>query len=217
MARFDAVLFDLDGTLLDTLADIADAVNAVLTRAGLPTHETEAYKRFVGEGVVRLVEQALPADRRDATTLATTGLAVRAEYGRCWRRKTRPYPEIAKMLDALVERGIRLAVLSNKPHDFTEEAVAHFLKRWLFAAVVGAGDYPIKPDPAGALAIAERMALPPKRFLYLGDSGVDMQTAAAAGMYPVGALWGFRGADELTAAGAAELIERPDGLLALIG
>ena len=132
--------------------------------------------------------------------------------------KTRPYEGVPALLDALTARGTPMAVLSNKPHDSTLAVVASFLARWHFAAVFGAREaIPVKPDPAGALEIAGLLGLPPADIAYLGDTNTDMQTATAAGMFPVGALWGFRTADELLENGARALLETPLELLPLLG
>jgi len=215
---YDAVIFDLDGTLLDTIEDLTDSMNAVLVSRGCATHGVEAYKLFVGEGMVRLVKRALPVERRDRATVATCAAAMADEYGGRWDHKTRPYPGVEELLDALTERGVRLAILSNKPEDATRTIVDRFLGRWPFDAVMGDSSHrKRKPDPGGALSIAKGWGLRPEEVLYLGDTGTDMETASGAGMYAVGALWGFRDADELVASGAKELIERPTDLLKLVG
>lgn len=212
-----AILFDLDGTLLDTLDDLADAMNHVLAACGCPVHPVGAYRYFVGDGMRRLVERALPADRRDDETVHATMAAMRERYGRHWADKTRPYAGVAEMLDALAARGLLLAVFSNKPHEFTRLAVDLFLSRWSFTEVAGAKpDVPVKPDPTGALAVAETLHVAPADFLYLGDTGTDMRTAVAAGMFPVGALWGFRDRAELLEHGARRLVETPAQVLDLL-
>lgn len=215
--KYKAVLFDLDGTLLDTLADLADSMNAALAREGMPTHPAEAYRYFVGDGVANLVRRAVPADRRDDRPLGENlAAAMRAEYRRRWDAKTRPYDGVPELLAELARRGLRTAVLSNKPHESTCLCVGKLLAFHRFGAVQGVADgVPLKPDPAGALGIADRLDVAPADFLYVGDTGTDMRTAVAAGMYAVGALWGFRPADELAAAGARKLIERPADLLDL--
>ena len=215
--RFKAVLFDLDGTLLDTLGDLANSMNGVLERRGFPRHEKELYKHFVGDGMEVLVRRALPESHREEQLVQACLLAMRKEYSVRWRETTRPYAGIPELLDALRRRRLRMAILSNKPDDFTREMVAALLAPWCFDAVVGARpEVPKKPDPAMALAIARDVAVPPARILYLGDSGTDMRTAVSAGMFPVGALWGFRDAAELEANGAEVLISRPMELLELL-
>ena len=211
---YKAVLFDLDGTLLDTLADLADATNAALAELGLPGHPLEAYKRFVGDGLENLVRHVMPQERLDEVSLARGIELTRHEYAGRWAEKTRPYPGIPDLLDALSRRGIPMAVFSNKPDEFTRLCVARLLSGWHFSAVQGATpDLPLKPDPRGACAIADRLGIAPGEVLYLGDTNTDMQTAVAAGMFPVGALWGFREADELLAASAAALVKTPAGVL----
>jgi len=212
-----AVLFDLDGTLLNTLDDLADSMNASLKRFGYPQHPVEAYKYFVGDGIMNLVSRALPNRHRDATTINRIALVEREEYARNWSNKTRPYDGISDLLSALQNLGIATCVLSNKPDDFTQTIVKKFLSEWRFAVVRGASkNNPIKPDPSGAIQIALTIGFSPAEFLYVGDSGTDMQTARAAGMYPVGVLWGFRPKEELIAAGAKALIVKPIDLLNLI-
>lgn len=215
--RFKAVLFDLDGTLLDTLADIAGAANRALQAHGLPTHPTDDYRFMVGDGARNLVFRMLPADRRDESTVEECYRAYRAEYARSWNVRTRPYPGIEPMLDEVHSRGLRLAVLSNKPHDFTVKCVEHYLSRWPFAAVLGAtSDFAHKPDPGSALHIAQQLEIPPQEFIYLGDTATDMQTAVNAGMYPAGVLWGFRLEQELRDSGAKSLLAEPRDLVNLL-
>jgi phosphoglycolate phosphatase len=210
----DAVLFDLDGTLLDSLEDLADSMNEVLRRAGFPVHPTAAYRYFVGDGMEMLVRRALPADRSDEATVQACLAAMREEYGRRYAVKSRPYPGVPELLDALAARGVRTAVFTNKPQEAAVQMVAELLGRWRFEQVLGPGPgVPRKPDPSGALEVARRMGFDPGRFLYLGDTATDMLTARGAGMRPVGALWGFRTREELEAAGAEVLLEAPPELL----
>jgi phosphoglycolate phosphatase len=212
-----AVLFDLDGTLLNTLDDLADAVNRVLRAKGFPTHSVDAYRYFVGNGSLMLVMCALPQNRRDDPTVRSCLEAFLRDYGQNWMVKTKPYDGVPAMLDALAERGLKLAVLSNKRDDLTKKSVRELLSRWKFDAVIGQRDeVPAKPDPAAALEIADRFHLPAGEFIYLGDSAVDMKTAVAAGMSPVGALWGFRTGEELLAGGARALIGRPMDLIDIL-
>ena len=212
-----AVLFDLDGTLLDTLDDIAGAMNAVLADWGLPEHPVAAYRRFIGDGAVWLARRVLPDARRDEETVRRCVAAFRAQYAARGDPETRPYPGIPELLEALAGRGLRLAVLSNKPHEFTVALVQRLLGRFSIEPVLGSRPgVPNKPDPTSALEIAGQLGIAPGEWLYAGDTGTDMETAARAGMAAVGVLWGFRGADELTAAGARQLIRHPGELLALL-
>jgi len=212
-----AVLFDLDGTLLDTIDDLADSMNATLQKYGYPPHPVPDYKYFVGDGLANLVLRTLPEDHRDEETLNRVIAAEREEYGRGWANKTRPYDGVPTLLDALEEQKIAMCVLSNKPDDFTRQMVQALLPKWRFAVVRGERkDTPRKPDPTGARRIASELGLPEAAFLYVGDTGTDMRTAVASGMFPVGALWGFRPQEELVEGGAKALIEQPADLLGLL-
>jgi len=216
---FRAVMFDLDGTLLDTLEDLADSMNAVLVAAGFPVHELEAYKTFVGDGMVNLVRRAIPGCARNDDVIVARCLArMREEYGRRQKVKTRPYEGIPELLDELTTRRIRMAILSNKPDAATRSIVSTLLPRWRFDVVFGErAGMPRKPDPSTAREIAEVMGITCEEFLYVGDTDTDMITATRACMYPVGALWGFRKAEELLSSGARALIEKPQDLLSLLG
>jgi len=211
------ILFDLDGTLLDTLGDLSDAMNHVLEGMGFPLHSKDAYRYFVGNGALMLVKRALPENRRDDDLVRSCLNAFLREYGENWMVETRPYKGVAVMLDALTKRGLRMAILSNKRDEITKKSVRELLSKWTFDAVVGQQEgIPVKPDPTAALEIAERLHIEPAEFVYLGDSAVDMETALAAGMFPVGALWGFRSEGELVSGGARVLIREPTELIEVL-
>ncbi len=213
-----AVIFDLDGTLLDTLQDLADSMNQVLRAEGFPAHPPEAYRYFVGSGAAALVRRALPGTGQDEAALRRYLNAFLLEYEKRWNVKTAPYDGIGEMLDSLKAQGIPIAVLSNKPHAFTCRCVEELLPSWRFDAVLGQREgVPRKPDPAGVVEAARMLNVPPSEILYLGDSDIDMKTAVASGAFPVGALWGFRPAAELEQSGARRLIVHPSELLPLIG
>ena len=215
---YKAIIFDLDGTLIDTLEDIGNAVNRVLTERAFPPHPMDAYRYFVGDGSAMLVRRALPVRARVEETITECFEAFLEEYGKTWKEKTRPYDGIPELLDALTEKRLKLAVLSNKPHELTKRCVSELLANWRFDAVLGQRDQvPKKPDPAGALEVAERLHVPPKQFLFIGDSAVDIKTAIGAAMFPVGVLWGFRPAEELKENGAQALVSRPQEVLNLLG
>lgn len=214
---YRAVLFDLDGTLLDTLRDIADSVNLVLACFGFPQHELDAYKYFVGDGTEMLAVRALPKDCRDQITVSQMVARINEAYSMRWTNNTRPFEGIPELLDAVTDKGVRMAILSNKGQSFAQVTVSKLLPGWHFDLIVGAqAGVPRKPDPTAALQIAKQMSLMPTEFLYLGDSATDMKTAVAANMYPIGALWGYRTADELLAGGARALVKRPKDLLRLL-
>lgn len=211
--RYRAVLFDLDGTLLNTLEDLATAANRVLTAMALPPHPVAAYRTFVGDGLRTLVERMLPAAQRTADRVAEAVQSFETIYAQTWHERSVPYPGIADMLDLLTNRGIRLSILSNKPDTFTRLCVHRLLADWRFDPLLGQRPgVPKKPDPGAALEIAHLLELQPGEILYVGDSGVDMRTARAAGMDAVGVLWGFRDAEELLSAGAHRLIAHPGEL-----
>lgn len=212
--HFKAVIFDLDGTLLDTLQDIANAGNTVLANNGFPIHRTDDYRGFIGSGINKLISRALPRNNQNPETVVTLAEEFRVEYSHTWNVTTRVYPGVPEMLDGLQAQSIKLAVLSNKPHDFTQQCVDGLLNDWTFEAVMGYNDkIPPKPDPKGALQIAGKLNSPPSRILYLGDTDIDMKTAIAAGMFPLGALWGFRSKEELFENGAKALLQRPQDIL----
>lgn len=215
--KIEAVIFDLDGTLLDTLDDIADSANRVLRAAGLPSHPVDRYRYFVGEGLHRLIERIIPEEKRSEEQVRSLIADFRVDYGRNWKVKTRVYDGIDELLDGLLEKGLRLGVFSNKPHDFTIICVREFLDDRTFQAVLGQQEgRPRKPDPAGALETARMLGVKPENVLYLGDTATDMETACAAGMLPVGALWGFRTKEELLSSGAGHLVGSPPEVLDLI-
>ena len=218
MSYRKCVLFDLDGTLVDSLADLANSMNRVLKEQGLPPHPTQAYRYFVGNGITTLVQRALPTNAQHQDFIQECAHRMRQEYALHWADTTKPYPGIAELLDTLTARQIEMAILSNKPDELTKEVVKTLLPKWDFAVVAGATEtIPRKPNPAGALRIASLLHCEPTDFLYLGDTNTDMQTARAARMFAIGALWGFRTATELKDNGAQALLSMPIELCPLLG
>ncbi len=212
-----AVIFDLDGTLLDTLTDIADSCNRVLIKHGFPDHSLSAYRYFVGDGVVSLMERILPQSSVSKENLNNLLASFKDDYSRNWAKNSKPYDGVQEMLLSLERAGLPMAILSNKPHEFTVSCVEHFFPQTKFSAVVGLREgIAKKPDPYSALELANKMAVEPENFIFLGDSSVDMQTAISAGMNGVGALWGFRTKQELLDSGAVKVISHPSELLLLI-
>ncbi|MGD1010533.1 MAG: HAD family hydrolase [Candidatus Aminicenantales bacterium] len=207
---YKAVIFDLDGTLLDTIDDIAVAMNRVLEMRDLGSYPIEAYKALVGDGVEELVRRAFSSHPLTDEEIAGIVRDFRREYGLCWRDHSRPYSGVPELLEELARKGTKTAVLSNKSHPFTKIMTGELLAHHRFDVVRGAmPGVPLKPDPRPALMIASEMGVPPAAVVFLGDTNVDMLTAVAAGMLPVGALWGFRSAEELKAGGAAALLASP--------
>ncbi|MDH4198566.1 MAG: HAD family hydrolase, partial [Candidatus Aminicenantes bacterium] len=195
--RFAAVIFDLDGTLFDTLDDIALTMNHVLARRGLPSPTNEEYKLLVGDGLEEAVRRALLRIPHTDDDVAAMVAEYRQEYEVRWRDHSRPYPGIAELLRHLRARGIKTAVLSNKSHPYTAVMIQALLRDFTFDVVRGAmPEVPLKPNPAAALLTARELGVTPESVIFLGDTNVDMKTAVAAGMFPVGALWGFRSSEE---------------------
>ena len=208
-----AVVFDLDGTLTNTLEDIANAMNRALRMYGLPEWETDDYRYLVGNGVKILAQRAV-RDRQDMAE--KVGAEYQAWYGAHSQEKTGPYDGIPELLRELNARNVPVCVLSNKPDPDTQNVIAHYFPDIRFAKVLGQTELPIKPDPAGAIAIAREIGVSPADFMYLGDTAVDMKCAVNAGMHPIGVLWGFRTAEELTENGAEHLIAAPMDLIPLL-
>ncbi|PXY03280.1 HAD family hydrolase [Marinifilum breve] len=208
------VIFDLDGTLANSIEDIADSMNQVLEENNFPTHDYATYKTFVGRGVKTLVEKSLPLENRDTTEIEKNFDRMMQVYDENCIVKTCLYPGIKDLLDALSERNIKISVFSNKANELTQKVVKVLLADWKLEYVLGAGgDIPRKPDPKGAILISEKMRIDPSELMYIGDSGVDMATAQNSGMHAVGVLWGFRDMEELLTNGAQTILEKPMDLM----
>lgn len=212
---YDPVIFDLDGTLLNTIGDLAAAGNFTLEKLGFPRHTTEEFRMFVGNGILKLIERMLPENSSPETI--HTAYGIFGEYYELHKADlTAPYEGIPELLAALREKGLRVVCLTNKDHKFSEELLQSFFGDNL-TEVVGAGiGFPVKPDPAGALYLAEKYSRVGAKPLYVGDSGVDMQTAKNAGITACGVLWGFRGRAELESFSPAYLAENAAELLRVI-
>ncbi len=213
---FQAALFDLDGTLLDSLGDIAACCNDALSENGFPTQPLEAYNTLVGDGAHTLVERALGSQ---ASNEAVTRVLNRFRdlYAIRWHEQSALYEGISEMLDGLADRGMTLMILSNKPDGFTCDIVEHFFKGWSFVWVHGAREgIPLKPNAQAALEAASFAQLAPEHMLYIGDTSTDMKTAVNANMCGVGVTWGFRDRAELKAHGARYIIDAPLDLLPLV-
>jgi phosphoglycolate phosphatase len=217
MNQLKAVIFDLDGTLIDSIEDLADSMNTVLRSLGHQIHAVESYRYMVGDGVRNLVERALPETAQDDVHVELSLDKFKEEYRVRWTAKTHPYDGIPDLLDELEARKIRMNILSNKIDHFTKLTVSRFFPRNTFDYVMGAlPTTPKKPDPFGALLIAQKLGIPAHQFIFLGDTNTDMRTAVSAGMFPVGALWGFRPEEELRESGASEVIAHPTDLLSVL-
>ncbi len=206
MDNLAAIVFDLDGTLLDSLGDLADSVNFALEKAGYPTHEEQAYRYFVGSGAKKLIERALPKGLEKRADYPVLFKQVYDLYDGRYREtcldRTRPYPGILEMLVSLQKAGFRLMVLSNKPDTFVQWIVSHFFGG-IFDFVAGQREgVERKPSPNGLYLLMEQLRLKRREVLFVGDSDIDVQTAKNAGVRCLGVSWGFRGREELTQAGA---------------
>lgn len=212
--RFSAAIFDLDGTLIDSLADIGTSMNAALAAHGLPTHPIADYRQFVGEGVEVLTRKA---SGNHPTLQADVLATYRGLYAANLFGHTAPYAGVQDLLAELRTLPIQLAVLSNKPHASTQQLVAALFADVPFRAVYGQRiEVPRKPDPTAALAIAADLAVRPMDCVFIGDSAIDMQTANNAGMFAVGVTWGFRSRAELLEFGAHAVIDVPQELLRVL-
>lgn len=205
-----AVIFDLDGTLLNSLEDIGEAANSALSRHGYATHPIDDYRYFVGDGLQTLVERIVPEEKRGVGEVEALIATFKDLYQDGWHRKSYLYEGVGEMVVRLQKAGVALTVFSNKPDAFTRLCVKHFFPLEPFVHVQGqCAAIPKKPDPAGALAIADKLGLPVEQIVFVGDSGIDIRTGKGADMTTIGVEWGFRGKKELEANGADHLVKAP--------
>ena len=217
MKRFDGVIFDLDGTLIDSLEDIANAANATLGQLCKPTCTLESFKTHVGDGVSVLFQRALPETQDDPALLAHCMAIYQGHYDVGWDLCTKPYAGIPQMLERALESGLKLAVLSNKPDHFTKRCVERFFPAVPFSHVIGHSDrFPRKPDPTSAKWIASKLSTDPLRIAYVGDTNTDMKTATSAGLYAIGVSWGFRQVEEIRQAGAQVICDSAEELTSIL-
>jgi phosphoglycolate phosphatase len=214
--KFSGVLFDLDGTLLNTIDDLAESMNSVLEKHGFPQHSIDAYKYFVGEGMEILVRKSIPPYVCTDDLVELLFKEMKQTYRNRWNLKTKPYDGITDVLLSIKHDGLRIGVLSNKIHDVTCETVHYFFKQIVFDTIIGHRDFKRKPSPEAAIFIANQWGEIPERILYVGDSMVDMQTAINASMVPAGVLWGFRDKKELLENGARYILDKPLDILTIL-
>lgn len=213
---YKTVLFDLDGTLLNTIQDLADAANYVCLENGWPTHTLQEYKRFVGNGIPTLCSRFSPPQHRSPQQLSATLAAFSARYNAHKQDSTAPYPGIPALLAHLKQQGVAMGVLSNKEDTLAQAVVQHYFPG-VFARVQGAQPgVPIKPDPAGVHSLLQRMGATTQHCLFVGDSDVDVFTAQNSGLASSGVLWGFRTETELRQAGAVHIAPTPADLEKII-
>ncbi len=212
--KFEAIIFDLDGTLADSIEDIGDAMNRVLQKQDFPTHSIEKYKYFVGRGLRNLVIEALPEKARKEELIEEFNQAMLEDYGKNYLVKTKTYEGVQEVVSRLKMNGFKLGVLSNKADAMTQKVVKELFPSGTFDIVLGLKkDMKRKPDPGGALILSEAMCVEPENIAYVGDTDTDMQTAKNAGMIAFGASWGFRTKEELLDNGADHILYHPEDLL----
>jgi len=214
--KFKGVIFDLDGTLLDTIEDITFTLNLVLSRRGYRQYSEEECKMMVGDGMEVLVRRAVPEIAGDDRAINDLIQEYRREYAATYKQHSRPYPGIIEVLTRIKEAGLKTAVLSNKSHEFTVRMTRELLP-FDFEVILGAKPgTPVKPDPEPIKQVLQGLKLSASEVIYVGDTSVDMETARVAGIFAAGALWGFRDAEELLRSGARVLLKTPNDLLPLI-
>jgi phosphoglycolate phosphatase len=208
MQSIKLAIFDLDGTLLNTIYDLAHSTNYALKESGFPEHPIETYKFFVGNGINKLFERALPENEKTDANIARVRKAFLPYYDKHNADYTKPYKGIYDLLKTLQSKGVMLAVASNKYQSATETLISNLFPDITFAAVFGQREgVPVKPDPAIVHDILNITGVSPKEAVYIGDSGVDMQTAANSGVVSIGVTWGFRPREELENTGAMHIAD----------
>jgi len=208
------IIFDLDGTLIDTLEDLANSGNHALAAHNFPTHPITAYKKFIGNGVDKLIERIVPQDQKSPTLLNEVKNSFVAYYNQHAQDTTKPYEGVVELLSTLKEQNFKISVATNKYHAAAGPLVAKYFPAIEFDMVLGHREnFPAKPDPAIVNEIASTLKVNKEDCLYLGDSDVDMLTATAAGVTAIGVTWGFRTEEELRATGADHIIHTPLDLL----
>ncbi|MBU6173779.1 MAG: HAD family hydrolase [Planctomycetes bacterium] len=205
--RFGAAIFDLDGTLLDSLRDIAEAANAVLVELHRPIHPISDYRFFVGDGVSMLFQRVLPECESDPTLKQRCMSLFEKEYSTRWNIHSKPYDGMTDLLLYVQQSGLKIGILSNKPDSFTRRCASFFFPEVPFDLVVGHSErFPRKPDPSSAAWMAQQFDVGSDRIAYVGDTNTDMKTAVQAGFYAIGVTWGFRPETELREFGADQVV-----------
>jgi phosphoglycolate phosphatase len=208
--KYKAIIFDLDGTLINSIPDIADSMNEVLLRYGYPQYSYNQYKYFVGNGIKKLVERCVPPEYSNPENIENIFRTMIEVYGNNCITKTRVYDGIAELLDCLYTKHIKMAILSNKTDNITQKICDTLFHDSHFEIVLGSTNkFPKKPNPQSACFIAESLSVVPNEVFYLGDTSIDMETACAAGFFPAGASWGFRPEEELISFGAKYIANNP--------
>jgi phosphoglycolate phosphatase len=208
--KHKAIIFDLDGTLINSIPDIADSMNEVLSQFGYPQYNYNQYKYFVGNGIRRLVERCVPPEYSTSENIDNIFRTMIDVYSNNCMNKTTVYDGITELLDGLQSKRIKMAILSNKTDSITQKIYDKLFRDSNFTTVLGAtASFPKKPNPRSALFVAESMSVAPDDVFYLGDTSIDMETACAAGFFPAGVSWGFRPEEELISFGAKFIANTP--------
>lgn len=211
------VVFDLDGTLINSLEDLADSANWMLLQHGYPTHPVDAYRYFVGDGMRKLIERILPPEERNDVRIEQCKAEFVAYYTIHMEDKTVVYPGMIELLKELKDRGLKIAVATNKVHIAVAPLMAKYFPGIRFDSMIGQREgIPVKPHPQIMYDILKETGCQPSEALHVGDTATDMQLAHSAGVTPVGVLWGYRPLEELQEAGAKFIIEKPEELLGLV-
>lgn len=211
------VIFDLDGTLLNTIQDLGNAANHALESGGYPTHSMASYPFLVGNGVRRLMHRALPEDARKQDIIDTLLKEFKKYYDEHNCDLTQPYAGIPELLAQLQERGVKIAVASNKYQKAVDKIIGHYFPEIDFVAVCGQQEgVPVKPDPSILFQILAAAKVPKSKAFFAGDSGIDMETARRACITSVGVTWGFRPEKELNEYFADMIVNKPDDILDIV-
>lgn len=214
--KFKAVIFDLDGTLVNSLHDIADSMNTVLKNHDYPTHSYDEHQSFIGSGIRSLVSKSLPLTHNNEKQIDSCFHSMIEVYRDNCTHKTKPYDGIIELLDSLKSRDIKLSVLSNKADALTKKITSSLFPNY-FDPVIGlSNEAHKKPNPFVAVEISKTLGIKPEEIIYIGDTGIDMQTANNANMFAVGVLWGYRPKEELTSNGAKYLLKNPLDLMEIL-
>jgi phosphoglycolate phosphatase len=214
--KFKGIIFDLDGTLVNSLEDISDAMNTVLTGLNYPTHTYDAYQYFIGSGLRNTVSMALPALNKTEDQIEACFQSMVKGYSETCTVKTKPYEGITELLKQLSSANIKMAVFSNKADKLTKKIIAEIFPDYFNAAVGLSTEALKKPNPFEAIEISKKWNLSPEEIIFIGDSDIDMQTAVNANMFPVGVSWGYRTEEELKNSGAKVVINTPLELLSIL-
>lgn len=214
--KFKGIIFDLDGTLVNSLEDISDAMNKVLQGLNFPTHNYETYQYFIGSGLRNLISKALPATNNSDEQIEICFECMINEYREICTLKTKPYDGIVELLKNLTSQNIKMAVFSNKADELTKKIASEIFPNHFDTAVGLSTEALKKPNPIKAVEISKKWNLKPEEILFVGDSDIDMQTAVNANMFPVGVMWGYRTEEELKASGAKLVLNNPLELIQIL-